>query len=570
MTFFGTDSKLIPSVLCGLLILGFSRSAIAEEPLENRIVIMQSSADGMIQDLEYMIKDLARQGKTWREYIEPNLEIFLDGVDTKKPIRVDIHFDEEQGEFYRICFPYTNLKDFLNNIDASGITSELKAKNLYQLGDAFSGWLKTEFNYAIFVPETKKGSVSGTVEDPLIALKPLIDAGYDTSMLMMHDKAGMKQRRLNFETIEKNVLPGIKKKSTESLDEFQLRKVLAENQLATFKQFYVEIKYLEAGWTTNIEKNEGTGALTLSALEGTELDGALKQIAESKSRFVNIPESKDFAVSGRLVFPIIKSRQLQYQTLYNALLPVLLSKIEKKEDLSAEQKKATKSATEKIITMLIQGLDLGVVDGFVEMKRANQDDPKSTYELIAGIRANKGDDAKEIIKLLPQVDDSIQVKMNVETVGDLQIHEIIFSKSLLPISNSIFGLPCKVHVATSDNLLAIAIGDNANAWLKETLELINKSEEKPVIEFVKFKAHLKPFADSIGEREPSKDLKEPAKTIREKFIEAFDETKYESPDDYFEMIDKLEDGQVKGSMKIEPGLFRFFGLLVADFAKNNL
>ena len=550
--------------------MGFGQSAFAQSPLENRITIMQASADEMILDLEYMIKDVAKQGKTWREYIEPNLEIFLDGVNTKKPVRVDIYFDEKIGQYYRMSFPYTDLKDFRNNIEASGITSKIKAKDLYQLSDSYDGWMKTVSEYAVFAPDTKKDLVAGKVANPLDDLKPLIAAGYDTSVLINNDKQGAEQRKASLDYILKNLLSGIKKKSTESLAEFELRKLVAEDQLVEFQTFYVESKYLEAGWITDREKNEGRGTLILSALEGTELDGALKHIANAKNRFVNIPESKDFVISGRLSFPIVKSRQQRYEALYKATLPVLLAKIEKNKDLSASQIKATHAATEKTIAMLIKGLGLGEINGFVEMRPSKQDGPQPSYELIAAVNTTEGHKAKEIIELLPSINDSIQVKMNVESVGDLQLHEIVFNKSLLPLSDSMFGIPCKVYFATSDDMLAISIGNDAKSWLVETLELINKSEEKPVIEFVKFKAYAKPFAAALKLYKPSKDLKEPIKTVFEKFIETFDDKKYDGADDYFEMIDKVVNDKVQGTLKVEPGFFRFLGLLIADFAQNNL
>ncbi len=577
MKLFEKHPGLVPSFLCSLLLFVFMQSATAEEEkkssetLENRITIMQSSADGLIGDLEYMVKTLAKQSRTWRDYIEPNLEIFLDGVDTKKPVRVDIFFDEELGEFYRMSFPYTNFKDFKNNIEAAGITTTKKATEVYELSDAYEGWMRTKFGYATMVPSTKrKYSSDEKIGDPLDDLKALIAAKYDTAVLINHDKSGIEQRRKNFIEINKNVLSAIKKKSTESVAEYELRKLLAENQLAEMEQYYVETKYLEAGWITDSEKNEGRGALKLSAIEGTELAGALKQIQEAKSKFVDVPESTNFVISGRLFFPIVKTRQQRYKSLYQAFLPVQLSKIEKKKEYSAEQKKAAKSALEKVIAMLTQGLEMEHIDGFIEMRPTSQDNASSAHELIGAMHAFKGKEAEEIIKLLPQINDAVKVKMDIETVGDLHIHEIVIEKSLLPMIDSLFGTTCKIHLATSDELLAISIGSNAKKWLIETLELINKAEAKPVPEFVRFKGHIKPFVVALSKRKEKKDLKESVKATREKLIEAFDEKKFKDAHDYIEMIDKMEDGQVNGTMKIEPGLFRFIGLLIAEGAKNNL
>lgn len=577
MKVFEKNLGLVPSILTSLILSACLQSAIADEkkeqsekPLENRLTIMQSSADGLIGDLEYMVKTLAKQSKTWRDYIEPNLEIFLDGVDTKKPIRVDIYYDEKLGDFYRLSFPYSNFKDFRNNIDASGITSKEKAMGLYHLSDGYDGWMRTKFNYAIFVPEDKKEFASKDIPSPLDDLQPLIKAEFDTAVLIDHDKLGMEQRQKNFAEINKNVLAGIKKKSTESVAEFELRKLLAANQLAEMEQYYVEIKHLEAGWVTDSEKNEGRGSLKLTALEGTELAGALKQLTEAKSKFVEIPESKDFVISGRLFFPIVKSRQDRYKALYKAFLPVQLKKIEKKKEYSQEQKKAAQSALEKVIAMLRQELDLGYIDGFVEMRRVKQDDPQSAHELVAAMHAVKGKDAEEIIKLLPKINDAFKVKMDIETVGDLHIHEIVMSKNVLPMIDSLFGTPCKIQLATSDNLLAIAVGENAKKWLIETLTHINKTEAKPVPEFVKFKGHIKPFVIALSKRKEKKDLEESIKATREKLIEAFDEKKFKQAHDYIEMIDKMVEGEVQGTMEIEPGLFRFIGLLIAEGAKNNL
>ncbi len=564
-------------LLLSVVLCSGSRISLADEkekqsgkPAENRITIMQSSADGLIGDLEYMVKKLAKQSRTWRDYIEPNLEIFLDGVDTKKPIRVDVFFDQEMGEFYRLCFPYTNFKDFRNNIDASGIISTEKSKGLYHLSDAYDGWMRTKYNYAIFVPEDKKDFASPDIANPLDDLQPLLKAKFDTAVLINHDLAGMEQRRKSFAEINRNVLAGIKKKSTESVAEYKLRKLLAENQLAEMERYYAEIKHLEAGWITDSEKNEGRGSLSLSALEGTELAGALKQLTEAKSKFVVVPESKDFVISGRLFYPIVKSQQDRYNSLFQAFLPVQKKKIEEQKDLSADQKKAAQAALEKVIAMLKQGLDLGHVDGFVEMRRIDQKDPHSVHELIGAMRAVKGREAEEIIKLLPKINDAFEVKMDIETVGDSHIHEIIVNRKVLPMIDSLFGTPCRIHLGTSDDLLSIAVGGNAKKWLVETLGQVNKAEAKAVPEFVRFKGHLKPFAVALSKRKEKKDLPESVRTTREKLIEAFDEQKFKQADDYIELIDKMVDGQVQGTMLVEPGLFRFIGLMIAEGARKNL
>ncbi|TWT61809.1 hypothetical protein Pan54_25460 [Rubinisphaera italica] len=538
--------------------------AAEEKETENKVTMVIIGADRLLEDIEYMVNDLASRNKIWKEKVEENIELFLEGIDRKQPVRIDVFFDEKNGEFYRPFFPITDVKDFRNNVDAFGVTNKPISRDVYSLAGAFVGFMKIANDYALFAPEDQRASIDPNVPEIHAPIEPLKKADYDAGIIINHDKAGLEDRRKSMAAVRKNIISGIKKKSTESVEEFDFRKLLAVNRIDNFERLFSEVKHLEAGWITDASKKNGLGTLNISGIEGTDLAGTIAAIPDLKTSYHTIPETKDFVATGRMLFPISAANQEQIKATIQAYQPVASIRIDRKEDLNDKQKKAAKDAIAKLIPILEDGLTLGSIDGFVEFRRIDQEKSDSLHDMVAGMNAKSGRDIEEVIKMLPEIRDTYKTKMDTATVGDFHFHEFVLEDNVPPMFKSLFGSPCHFHIATSEKMVLFSIGENSKPWLEEMVDLVSKTKEQKAPEnFFTFKGHFGPFAKALSARNPGENFVE----LRKAIIEAFSE-KY--TDDFIEIYDKQADGEIQGTLTVEPGLLRLLGILVANFADENL
>ncbi|MEZ6050827.1 MAG: hypothetical protein R3C02_05460 [Planctomycetaceae bacterium] len=85
-----------------------------------RLKIVMASPQGFLDDLEYLVVDLAEEKKQWDDNIYPSLDIFLIGVERTAPLRFDIcstmPVQMKSGYRYQPCIPVEagrkGLKDF--------------------------------------------------------------------------------------------------------------------------------------------------------------------------------------------------------------------------------------------------------------------------------------------------------------------------------------------------------------------------------------------------------------------------------------------------------------------------
>ncbi len=317
--------------------------------------------------------------------------------------------------------------------------------------------------------------------------------------------------------------------------------------------------YLEAGWVTDPKEQRGLGTLILAPLPGTAMAKKLEQLSQLKSRFTTLPETPDFVATGRLQVPVDTADQQQWTATYKAILPVAQQKIDERKNLNATQKQAAKQAVQKTLAALEKGLQLGMVDTFMEVRKAAK---AGQHEAIFGVQIVDGKDVEEILNLLPQVHAEFILKNNVATEQGFRFHEISLNDHVPPMLESLFGKPCKVVVGVSDNTLLLGFGENALPWLQQTAQHLNNQPEPVALpEFLRFKGHVGPLVKALNTREPNKERPQ----LRKMLVDAFTQG-----DDYIEMFDKYEDGKIQGTMTVEPGLLRFLGLAVAKFAEENL
>ncbi len=465
------------------LALGYAASGLAQaqdggasavSTKATRVVTGLSSANELINDLKHIVVELAGKQAAWDNTLYDSIDVFLIGVDPERPVGVDLVFDPDEGTRKQFQVPLADLTDFLEgNLEPIDIQSRRRGVDLYELHSdtlEWDGFLRIVDNYA---------SISGRAEDvpakmssPRIALdRALKSGGYDAGAMVENTHAGMETRSQGFQKFRENMLAGIKKRTTETNDEFTLRKRLAEQQLERFERVFVQGEKLNIGWTADIRSNVGNADLALTALSGTELASLLDQFGAKPSYFTVVPTGPESVLSLRVNIPLDDFVRGQFSEFYQLSAPVWKHRIDTADEIPDGQKTARKQIVDALIGILDASRELDAIDSFVEIVPESGE----KHSFLFGARTADGTQARKILEALPNAFEDWSVEFDVDTVEEASVHRVKFASNLPPAAQKFYGGAGEVYVALRNDSVWISGGTNSLDRLKEMITLVKGS-----------------------------------------------------------------------------------------------
>jgi hypothetical protein len=584
-----------------LLICGRLAPAAGGEAPPTRVVIVVSSADAILADLEHMVSGLGANPGGWQNNVFPNIDIFLYGVDRSKPIRFDQVIDAKSGQRTHFMVPLeegTGLNDFIkDNLDPIGIVAKpVKRgdKTYYKLGtgkpeDVYNGWMRVANGYAYL--SSQESDVPAGVAAPDGSQKLLLDAGYDLAVQLSNAETTLDQRQASFAKFRENTLAGVKKRLNETKEAFALREKNSQQSLETMERVFVESSELTIGWVTDSEKNEGRGHFGLSAVAGTALETTLKAQAVKPGYFQNIKSADNAVLSGRLNFTLDDLLKKQFGETYELSHPVNHQKIDATEGLTDTQKEARKEIYDHLFAMLDSGLELGAWDGVVEITPQES----GTHQFLFGIRSTDGTKAAEIVSLLPDAKQGWKTELDVDSEGEVKIHKLSITEGYPKALQDFFGPSGEFFVGAGPEAVWISGGENALQVMKDGIKSVATPAEKPDPVIARLDLKLLPVLQvfkglrdegvldlmqklqaSAPEEEPAeegaaeKPGSETAKMLQDfEWREAAIEALTGANDKLHMHLERKED-HLEGTTTTAEGLLKMLGVLIAKFAKENL
>ena len=549
------------------IVLGLTLPASAEGEMPT-ITIVLNSPEELLSDLEYIIKLAGEDGADQWETISETLEVFLGGIERKKPLRVDII--TEEGIQYRISIPVDNIDDFIENLDSFGVSADESGKDMYELGgDLFEegekAWMRVSKGYAILSLE------KGVLEkfEPGEGLDKL-SKPHDLAVHIENSKEGQDARREFMQELADQLLAGLEKKDGEAQGDFDFKKRLLQTQLQEGERFFAEAAKLVLGWTTDQKAGEGRLALVLKAIDETELLKSIEMLGEKPSYFGNIAKADDAILFGKLNHPLDDMRKKNISELIELARKAGLSKIEDSDSRSDDEKAKGTEGLGMFLDMLNDGVKAGVVDGFVQIRDAD-----GKHSMVGGIATPDGVKMVEFLKLFAAGKKSREVKFDVDSEGDVKIHSVSVPEKYEDLFTSFFSEDTKLYVGTSKEAVWFATGHDAVAELKAAIGKV-KDEAEVSKTFVELFVKVGPWIKFIDERrakaakdDPPSDEEAEANAMRDKLrgmaIEAFDQG-----DDTIHTTIGRVDNHVEGVTKFGKGILRFIGMAIADFAEQAL
>lgn len=579
--------------LSSFLICLAAGSLVAQE---TRIRVVQSGADNLMADLESIVTSTPNKPlqKQWKNLAEI-LDGFLIGVHRGEPMRVDLVVaKDDAGKAslgYQPSFPIAIGKNgkevfegkgdtFIENVKSIGYKVTKKGDGFYELVEsnvkgAKPMYLRHKHGYAIISQSQK--ALPANIEDPKKGVDDLTKLGYDVTAELKNDPATEKARREDFKELRKELEAAIKFKRGEDESEFELRKLGVVQFFDEMERFLIEANQLLVGWTTDAEGKTGKGDLTLSANDSadkTSLKTSIELLAKNPNYFANVKLHDKPVITGKMQFPFDELRKEQAKVRHPLLKKVTELQIDKSTKYSAEAKTAAKECLGKLIEIFDETIaaDIGI-EGFIDL----HDIGGGSCTGVAGLRAEKAKNVDDIVSLLPKISDKWSVKMNAVEHGGVSLHEVTISDNYKEEFAALFGKEQTFYIGASEKAVWAAAGKDSLDELKAAIDAVAQpapTTPDPVFASVDMRfGPLIKLIDAVEKKIVLSDkatkseiqAKKERDRLRLLALEAF-----EPGTDLLTGRMSRVNGEIKGELTINEGIFKFLGSAIADFSKQNL
>ncbi|MGC1273017.1 MAG: hypothetical protein WBC44_04875 [Planctomycetaceae bacterium] len=540
-----------------------SLSAEATPDIRGVLVNSQAVLDRLATVIGLTTPNEQQQHAALKDFVD----VFLFGVDVNKPVRMDIMTGGPEST-YRLHVPVDNFKDFWQlNLEPLGIPVQRypKPAYLYKLGGdanaAFSGFMlydpKARGGYATIVEDSKQlPAPKGPV--PTEGVQNLLDSGFDAALQLQNstaDPESIEQRHAHFAKERAKNLDQLKRDVDESVSDFNLRKFATQTQFAESERLYAESRNLVAGLTVASEKSSGSVKLHIEPLPKTSLAESVAILGQQPSRFSGIPRGENAATTGRIHFPLDNFRKQNLLSLLEKMRANELEEVDATEAGNADEKAADKAFINGVFDRVAEGLNQGVIDGFVEMTKGQD----GIYSMVGAVKSADGTQWAPVLEILPNTSRHTNLKMNVAEHGGVKLHEIMIAKESHADFHALFGSG-RLLLATGPDAIWYAAGPNADESLKQAIDQsAQPGQAEPQV--VSFRGELLPWIRILDQRLGTSGRDK----YRDMAIQAFQKNEGRL------MINVERKGDaVDGEIAFDRGVLRFIGKALANFSAENL
>ncbi|MDC0176371.1 hypothetical protein OAJ60_05500, partial [Planctomycetaceae bacterium] len=534
---------LILTTLVLLLALASPRWAKAQDTAP-KVTAVLHSADRLLEDLK-LLSDLTTttEKKQW-DNISGIIETFLFGIDTRKPIGVEVLLGGEEEE-YRFALPVANLKEFIDeNLGGFEIDSRKIGAGLYRLSENkdILGYMRHRKGYAAI---SESRAALNVVVDPVARAAALSPRKHSVGGLIKNKPDGQDARRTAFEPIRNNLQSAIKTRKNETPAELALRKELLAYELGEAERFVVESESLALGFRIDPKTQQAVLDLDLSAIDGTSLDKSISGLSKTPSHFASVPKPEVSILSFRIHHPLDEFRKNSLQAVLAATRNAIQGDITRTASTTDQQKAASTKVLDTIVATVQSSLQKGILDAFVEVSPVEG----GHNVLVAAIRTVQGDRLRAALVAVPDSTLATDVKLDVSKAGDVAIHELTIPASFHDDFAKIFGPNKTILIGTSADAAWVAAGPGA----LEALQAAIAAQAKPGVAnpiFVDLSVTAGPWLKAYDSRMGTKG----EAADRKLAITAFNDGK-----DTIAFQLRRDKTRVLGQVTLGTGILRFLG-----------
>ncbi len=558
-----------------------SSAVPAQSPQDARITVAHPGFDAMKADLKAIMKltDETEQ-KQWPN-IEGYIDSFVMGLSGKKPFYIVVPTGEKPAS-YLLALPLS-LKDpifeeFRDNLDSLGyeFQRDEKDRSLFELDvDPDFGWLRVlaDSRYALLILTGDKDKFPLLREIILKATLPATNVqGNMQAELVNDDPASEAQqhRREAFGEIRRVSMDAVKRRPEESATEFAIRthssKVLLDEgeRLMAESQQITMVLNIDTANPAALAASLKTNAV---AIPGTTLAAAIAQIGTQPDAFASLAEFEGSALSLRLNHPIDPMRQTNILEFLALTEQDMADRLKSSKERSESEKEMTLKCTKGVLEIVADGIKTGYFNAFVEAVPDGHGD----FFSIAGFAAPTASKLNDVLPMLTSSGNGNVVEMNIDKSGDVTIHRVQLAEGYSDFFDRFVGKKKDIFVGVGTAHVWLASGAGALDRLKSTIAGLG--QPAAVTSPLHIELHMLPWVqwlEDIAKTEPEATLPAELELQRNKARQRARAIASFADSDAASLDFTVQNGEVIGELKIETGLLRFVGKMMAAYSKANL
>jgi hypothetical protein len=569
----------LPAICICLLTSLVTNPVLGQEPHHPKVSIVHRGVDTLKADLKSLI-DLTSEAEQeqWLN-LQDYLDLFAIGIDTERPIRVDI-LTGIQPTAYMIWLPYPedghfDLRDNLNSFEFE-TRRDPQDENLFRFLPPDQGWLRIlpDIRYAVLVFTTPQDDallkqLLMKAGDPLPEVQSLLDTGASMGVQLINGETSaedQQKRRDSFAELRDVSMDAVQKRPDESETEYALRRLALSNQLDELERLMVESEALKGWVALDRENNTAELKFTATAIAETSLAVTISEFNQHPDAFAAVAPMEGAVFSGRLNHPIDELRQKNALAFIDLLGKDIDGRVAESTKLSTTEKDATLKLFHGLADLISEGIKTGNVNGFTESKP----DGAGDFTTVSAVSSPNAAKLVDILPLLTQAGKDNTVELNIESVDGVTIHKIALAKGFVDLIDRIFGDSRDLYIGTSDSHVWLASGEGSLDLLKSMIQSIKEPESNKrtltaSINLLPWVVRWKQIAD---EKEQPEDA-EARQQWRESLRRLGDAVEALKTDDSLSIDIPVTEEMVSGQFKFDTGLLRFVGKEIAAFTKEN-
>jgi len=565
-----------------LMTLALTQTISAQTPQDARITVAHPGFNLLKSDLKITI-DLTTPGerKQW-ENIQGYIDTFIIGIDETREVQVQVMMGINP-EGYLICVPLLGVsdpsKEFKENLDSLGyrlVRSPIDRKMYTIESDANEyGWMKidVELKYAFFMITTDKALLPQLKEIVLkAALTPTtLNENMIAEIKNTDVSAAAITHRVNaFKPIRDVNMALIKQRPDEKATTFQLRQSSARHLYDEAEDIISQTDQLLMTLTldrTNAAAPKVNLRTTATALPGTPMEATIAQYGTQSDAFAGLKRLTGSALSLRASHPLNEDRKVHL----TETLTLTKADIEARLTANKTRTDAEKAAFNKFVAGVISVLESSVTSGHLNGFVESVPDEKDRFTTVGAFVSPTAADLNQILPLLTDAGKGNAVQMNLEKIGDVDIHKIQIAEGFISIFDRVFGDHNDMFIGVGPQRVWMASGQDGLATLKSTITAVGEPAANPVV--FRVDGNMLPWAkriDAVAKEEKpgvltadEEKLRREQARIRERALAAL------VKEDDFSFVISTQGGTWVGEFTSNTGLLRFVGKMMSAFSKEN-
>lgn len=551
-------------------------SVQAQQPHNAEVTIAHRGIASLKADVTALLSLTNKEEQRQKETLLGFIELIELGIDQERPLRIDI-LTGFSSPFYVVQVGYVDpVDDIIDNVTTNFVMKE-RSPTLWEVLPPDMGWFRIipEKKTAILILTDKAShqllkQLILKIADPLPEASEMLADGASVAARLRNQalsKDDQDKRRAGYQETKALQLDALQKRPTETQTGFALRKGLVSNQLLEIERMIAEAAEAKAVIGFDRETFKATIHFDATAIAETSLAGTLAEFGKQPDQFASVAKPDDSVFSLRANHPVDSLRQANINRTMDLLQADAADRLSRNSDIAEETRTAAKNFIKDFLQVARDTVAEGNLNGFWE-KLPTEGDKYAGYGAIA---VKDGERLQSVLATAAETGAGNTIKPSVASVGDVEIHEVQFTKGFFSLFDLLFD--GKVgYIGTSKDKMWIATGGEAGLTkLKEAIEALDEPAENDVT--LSMEGNLLPFVkQAIGVVEKLDEPKTTAQRVaRRDYLRQLKiaaEALQKDDEASFNMT--VKEGKADGIITFDRGALTFVGRLMATYSKENL